>query len=55
MVCKHCGKEMIKDDVDFNFKGNYDTTYICEHCKMFCVKKVRFGKVWKVEYHLNSD
>lgn len=47
MICRYCGKEMIEDDCDFNFKGNYDTYWICEHCNSFCFEQIRFGKLYK--------
>lgn len=28
MKCKECGAEMYLDDVDRNFKGNYDNYYL---------------------------
>lgn len=49
MICKYCGKEMIKDDVNFNFKGNKDIFWICE-CGGNCTEKIRFSKTWKMEW-----
>jgi hypothetical protein len=40
MICKYCGKEMIKDDVDFRFKGNKDIYWECE-CGGNCVEEIR--------------
>ena len=53
MKCKNCGKEMRKDDVDYNFKGNYDIYWICDECNISCEEKVRYGKtineIWSEE------
>ena len=27
--CRYCGTEMYQDDVDYNFKGNYDIYWNC--------------------------
>lgn len=55
MKCKKCQNEMKKDDVDFNFKGCYDVYWICEHCKMSCREKVRYGKTCKVEWQESEE
>lgn len=47
MVCRYCKQEMTEDDCDFNFKGNYDNYWICEHCNSFCFEQIRFGKLHK--------
>ena len=28
MKCKNCDKEMRRDDVDYNFEGNYDVYWV---------------------------
>lgn len=48
MICKYCGAEMQKDDVDFNFKGNKDIYWVCNKCKIGCVEKIRYSKQWVV-------
>ena len=41
---------MVKDDVDFNFKGNYDIYWICPKCNASCIQKVRYGKTIKEDF-----
>ena len=38
---------MTKDDVDFNFKGNVNIYWLCEHCNTTCYEAVRFDKSYK--------
>ena len=47
MICRYCKKEMTKDDVDFNFKGNCNIYWLCEHCNATCYEEVRFDKSYK--------
>lgn len=47
MICRYCKKEMTKDDVDFNFKGNFNIYWLCEHCNATCYEAVRFDKLYK--------
>ena len=54
MICKHCNNEMFKDDVDFNFKGNYDNYWICDNCCIGCVEKIRYGECFEVEWYDNK-
>lgn len=49
-VCKTCGKEMILDDVDYDFEGKQDEYWLCETCFDSVFVKVRYGKVCKAEY-----
>lgn len=53
MKCKNCGKEIRKDDVDYNFKGCYDTYWICDGCNIGCNEIVRYSKtineIWSEE------
>lgn len=49
MTCKYCNQEMIKDDVDFRFKGNKDIYWLCE-CGGSCVEEIRFSKTFKLEW-----
>ena len=51
MTCKNCKKEMLLDDVDFNFKGNKDNYYICENCHTSCIEKIRYNKQVNVEWN----
>lgn len=50
-ICKNCGKQMQKDDVDFNFRGNYDIYWVCDSCSTSCIEKIRFGKIFKEEWY----
>ena len=53
MICKYCKKEMRLDDVDYNFSGNKDNYWICDHHKdayVFAVEKIRYGKSIKVDF-----
>lgn len=47
MKCRYCGTEMQKDDVDFNFKGNYDIYWICPKCESSCIEEVRFSQSFR--------
>lgn len=51
MNCKECGKPMILDDRDFNFKGCYDNYWNCENCQTSCIEQVRFGESFKEIWH----
>lgn len=50
MICENCKSEMIKDDIDYNFKGNFNTYWICEKCNTTCIEHVRFGKPFYEEW-----
>ena len=50
MICENCGAEMILDDQDFNFKGNYDNYWHCEKCHVGCIEEVRFGQSFKEKW-----
>lgn len=47
MLCIKCGKEMVLDDKDFNFRGNYDNYWLCSPCKIGCEEQVRFGQSFR--------
>lgn len=47
MICKECGAEMLLDDKDFNFEGNYDNYWICEKCEISCIEEIRFNQPFK--------
>lgn len=51
MKCKYCGKEMELDDVDYNFKGNKDNYWICEHCNVSAIEKIRYNKSISVKFY----
>lgn len=55
MLCLRCKSEMILDDKDFNFDGNYDNYWLCEDCEISCVEEVRyhqsFCEIWDSEIH----
>lgn len=54
LKCIQCNNDMIEDDTDYNFKGNYDVYLVCEHCNTSAKAKVRYGKLQSVNYH-NED
>ena len=54
MPCKVCGAAMRLDDRDYNFKGNYDNYWVCDHCNTTCFEKVRYGKSVSEEW-VNND
>ena len=47
MLCIKCGDEMVLDDKDFNFRGNYDNYWLCSHCGIGCEEHVRFGQSFR--------
>ena len=55
MICKKCGEEMVLDDRDYNFKGNYDNYWICEKCETSCIERVRFGKTFNEIWEVSED
>lgn len=55
MKCKNCNSEMILDDKDFNFEGCYDNYWICSNCNCGCVEKIRFNKIWKIEWNFLEE
>lgn len=54
LKCIQCNNEMIEDDEDYNFKGNYDVYLTCEHCHTGARAEVRYGKLQSVNYY-NED
>lgn len=57
MICDFCGAEMEKDDVDYNFKGNYDIYWLCPKCESSCIEEVRFSQSFRELWHseLNGE
>lgn len=49
--CCQCNNEMIVDDEDYRFNGNRDVYLICEKCNMAALAKIRFGKLFEVNYY----
>ena len=49
--CRKCGNEIIIDDVVYNSDGCQNEYLICDNCKMSIFVKVRYGKVYKIEYN----
>lgn len=47
--CRVCGKPMILNDIDFNFKGNQDEYYDCPFWHESALVKIRYSKVIKIE------
>ena len=55
MICKECGSNMILDDKDYNFKGNYDNYWCCEKCQTSCIEQIRFAQSFKEIWHSEND
>lgn len=55
MICKNCGSEMKKNDVDFRFKGNKNVYWLCEQCLSECIEKIRYGKQVELEFYQGED
>lgn len=55
MICKYCGSKMIKNDVDFRFKGNKNVYWLCEQCLSECIETIRYGKQVKLEFYQGED
>lgn len=55
MLCLRCKTDMVLDDVDFNFDGNFDNYWLCEDCEINCVEEVRyyqsFCEIWDSEIY----
>lgn len=51
--CRECGARMICDDIDYNFKGNFDQYWVCptEDCMTSCVENIRYGHPISEEWH----
>ena len=49
--CRECGAEMYQDDLDYNFKGNYDVYWNCPDCQTSCIEKIRFGQKYIEDWH----
>ena len=47
MKCIECGKDMVVDDIDFNFNGCYDIYFICEDCSVSSIEEIRFGQSYQ--------
>ena len=45
--CKYCNKEMLKDDMDFQFKGCCDYWWYCPNCGSTLYQKERYGNICK--------
>ena len=55
MKCRECGMEMYLDDVDRNFKGNYDNYWCCGNCSTSCIEQVRFAQSFKEMWHSENN
>lgn len=55
MICKECGSKMFVDTKDRRFKGNYDVYWICEKCQTSCIAEIRFGQLFKENWHSEND
>lgn len=50
MLCRDCYNEMLLDDVDFNFKGNYNNYWLCS-CGWSCYEEVRYSQSFREHWH----
>lgn len=55
MICRECNSDMTKDDVDYNFKGNYDVYWGCSTCNTSCIEVIRYGRPIKEIWHSEID
>ena len=55
MICKECGSKMFVDAKDRRFKGNYDVYWNCEKCQTSCIAEIRFGQLFKENWHSEND
>ena len=55
MYCSECKSEMILEDKDYNFKGNYDNYLICPNCLVSCVEEIRFGRTHRLLWHSENN
>ena len=53
--CRYCGTKMYQDDVDYNFKGNYDIYWNCPNCQTSCIEQIRFGETFKELWHSEEN
>ena len=53
--CRYCNTEMYQDDVDFNFKGNYDIYWQCPNCQTSCIEEVRFAQKFKERWRTEEN
>ena len=54
--CPVCGKDLIKDDIDYNFRGNQDEISACNNCHNIYFTKVRYDKIIKTKTeHLSNE
>lgn len=50
MKCINCNEDMIVDNIDYNFKGNYDIYWVCPKCSLSAIEEVRFGSTMMITY-----
>lgn len=55
MNCIYCNTKMEKDDVDYNFKGNYNIYWLCPKCGSSCLEKIRFSKSFRKIWNINKE
>lgn len=55
--CIICGEKMVVDDIDYNFKGNYDVYLICHtpNCNCCATNEYRYGKLNRTRYFKDDD
>lgn len=55
--CIICGEKMFVDDIDYNFKGNYNVYLICHtpNCNCSAINEYRYSKLNRTYYFKNDD
>lgn len=57
ICCIICGEKMFADDIDYNFRGNYDLYLLCHtpSCKCIATAEYRYGKLNRTCYFKDGD
>ena len=57
MICRKCGRTLIVDDEDYQFKGCYDQYLVCPNskCLVYGYIKVRYNKCILEEQYEYSE
>lgn len=51
VICEFCGSVLREDDIDYDFTGKMDIMYHCDKCDIDAIGKIRFGKLYNLEYY----
>lgn len=54
-ICHECGSDMYIDDIDYNFKGNFDEYHNCPCCQTSVIARYRYNKLWKEDWHTENN